>query len=173
MIMGRPKGVRNGEHLVNPICRFCKIPLNDSNWHDCRRDTRVHGRVHICKDCENKKIKIHKDNKMNALRDEWGNSCCFCGETFDDMVFHEIDWVSHLGKNTHSYYRVNFPRFIYVCRRCHTMIHQIHNITGKEIEEILSLLGFIIIRKCSMGYEDCCAWKVQDPNYCEKCDCFG
>lgn len=123
-------------------CKRCGVELTDSNWSDSRRDTKKHGRYFICKECQNKANRVSEYYVRNGLESDWFFECCTCGEAYEGMIFHEINWLSHDNKNYAKYYKDNFGRFIFVCKRCHQMIHQLHNITEMEIEEILELLGW-------------------------------
>jgi len=135
MIMPRFRD-KNGVFRNNPppyYCIKCGIKLNDDNWYDSKRKTN-HGRVFICKTCWKKIIKENREKRMNVLRNEWNDICCICGMSYDTMMFHEINWIRHpLGV---IFYEKNKERFIYVCKKCHIMLHQLYNIAGLELEEM-------------------------------------
>jgi hypothetical protein len=122
-------------------CKNCGVLLTEQNWHDCRRNTKIHGRYYICKNCEKRRNDLSRKKNRKLLEDEWDGKCCICGKRSFKMVFHEINWINHKTRHSNTWYRNNFNRFIFVCYKCHHMLHQLHDVFGFEIEDLIDLIN--------------------------------
>ena len=84
-----------------------------------------------CKTCWNKRTIKTGQEKVSALKIEYGGKCTQCGydRCLDALEFHHIDPLEkefHLGERrgiSIDLLRKELDKCILVCRNCHTEIH--------------------------------------------------